>query len=223
MEISNAIDAYYSAVHDVSREEANAIVNHLLEEGLEPETIVFEVISPTLERLVEDFMNKKVILSQHFVATKISDEIIDRLMPLFKTKSQKKIKVVIGCSKGDFHGLGKKIVVGSLKANMIETIDLGLNVKAEDFVDKAVENDAHIIGISSMMVHTAIGEGGCKKVRALLKEKMLEDKIKVIVGGAPYKFDDQLYLEAQADDWARNGMEAVNKIINLSKTIEHVN
>lgn len=223
MNLEQAVNSYYAAVYDVSRERANHIVENLLEQNIPPEKIVFEVISPSLDRLIDDFMHKKVILSQHFVATKISDEIMDRLMPMFQKSEEKNIRVVIGCSKGDFHGLGKKVVIGSLKANMIKTVDLGLNVSAEKFVDEALKIDAHVIGISSMMVHTAIGEDGPKKVRTILEEKNLDHKIKLIVGGAPYKFDEKLYLEAKADDFAGNGLEAVKKIVNLYKSLSNGN
>jgi len=54
------------------------------------------------------------------------------------------------------------MVVGSLKANMIETFDLGLNVSPMKFITEAIDKNASIIGISSMMVHTAIGEDGPK-------------------------------------------------------------
>lgn len=223
MNTKSAFEKYFEAVHDVSRERANDLINNLLAEGYEPETIVFEVISPSLEKMVKEFMEKRVILSQHFVATKISDEIIDFLLPKFKKTIEKKINVVIGCASGDFHGLGKKIVIGSLKANIINVVDLGLNVKAEKFVEDAIINNAQIIGVSSMMVHSAIGENGPRKIRKILKEKGLEDKIKLIVGGAPYKFDPDLYLEAKADAWATNGLEAVSKVIELDKLVQNAN
>lgn len=221
MNISEGQQAYYQAVHDVSRERANQIVNLLLENKFTAEQIVFKVITPTLDQLVQDFMDKKVILSQHFVATKISDEIIERLLPMFAQKNTTNVTCVIGCASGDFHGLGKKIVMGSLRANMIKCIDLGLNVSAEKYVDAAIENNASIIGISSMMVHTATGDNGPRKVRTLLQEKNLFSKIKLIVGGAPYRFDDDLFKTVGADDFALNGIEAVEKIINLhNKTTE---
>lgn len=66
-----------------------------------------------------------------------------------------------------------------------------------------------------MMVHTTLGEGGCLKVRRILKERGLEDQIKIIVGGAPYNFDPELYTMVQADAWCKNALEAGKVVSSL--------
>jgi methanogenic corrinoid protein MtbC1 len=87
-------------------------------------------------------------------------------------------------------------------------------------VDEAVACDAQVIGISAMMVHTARGENGCLKVRHILKERGLEEKIKIIVGGAPYRFDEELYRAVQADAWAQDGIAAGKIITDLIKEVQ---
>jgi methanogenic corrinoid protein MtbC1 len=98
---------------------------------------------------------------------------------------------------------------------MVEVEDLGVNVPAEKFVHAAVTGNAQVIAISAMMVHTATGENGARKVRALLKEQDLEDKIKIVVGGAPYRFDSELYKTVGADGWAADGIAAGKMIVDL--------
>lgn len=68
---------------------------------------------------------------------------------------------------------------GCLRAGMVEVVDLGLNVTADAFVEAAVKQDAQVIGISSMMVHTARGENGASGVRSLLRKEGLENRIKL--------------------------------------------
>ena len=98
---------------------------------------------------------------------------------------------------------------------MVETIDLGVNVAAAKFVDAAVANGAQVIGISAMMVHTATGDNGCRKVREILRSRGLEERIKIIVGGAPYRYDRQLYKTVGADGWAEDGITAGKVISDL--------
>jgi methanogenic corrinoid protein MtbC1 len=69
------------------------------------------------------------------------------------------------------------------------------------------------------MVHTARGENGCRRVRQLLSEQGLEGRIKIIVGGAPYRFDDQLYRQVGADAWAENAIEAGPVIARLIREV----
>jgi methanogenic corrinoid protein MtbC1 len=98
---------------------------------------------------------------------------------------------------------------------MVDVIDLGTNVSAAQFVNAAVVEKAQVIAISSMMMHTAIGENGSRRVRELLHGQGLEDNIKLAVGGAPFRFNPELYITAGADVWAPDGVTAAKVIVQL--------
>ena len=214
--LENTFADFYEAVFDTDKERAHEIVDRAVEEGISPEEIVFSVVVPSIERMLSELVDSQgATLSQHYICSKVAEEVTDRMVPLFKGTQEQKGTVVIGTARGDFHGLGKKIVAGCLKANMYVVHDLGINVSAEKFVDEALRLNADIIGVSSMMVHTAIGEEGARKVAALLDEKGLHDRIFLIVGGAPYRFDHELYKQVNADGWSENAIEAVRVVYDL--------
>jgi methanogenic corrinoid protein MtbC1 len=139
---------------------------------------------------------------------------------MFRSPPQIIGRAVIGTASGDLHSLGKRIVMGCLKSMMVDVIDLGVNVPAERFVDEAVRLDAQVIAISAMMVHTATGEQGCRKVRQLLRERGLEDRFRLVVGGAPYRFDPELYKTVGADAWAGDGISAGKVIVDLIRQVQ---
>ena len=103
---------------------------------------------------------------------------------------------------------------------MINVIDLGVNVSPDTFFQEAIKHNAEVIAISSMMVHTARGENGCINVRQLLKESGLENKIKIAVGGAPYRYDHELYRTVHADAWAEDGITAGKIITELIREVQ---
>lgn len=202
-------DEYLAALFDTDKERALQIIQNALDHGMTPEDAIFRIVIPGIERMIGGMMSDNLVtLSQHFLASQIAEEVTDRLIPLFATAPEIQGIVVIGTSHGDFHGLGKKIVSGCLKAKMFQVVDLGINVTPERFVKEALAANAHIIGISSMMVHTATGEKGAKGVRRLLKEQGLEHRFRIMVGGAPYRFHDRLYLDVEADAWADTAAQA---------------
>jgi trimethylamine corrinoid protein len=214
--MENVVTAYYNALFDTDRIRALAVIDEALAAGMAPERIIFEVVVPTMELMIGGMTDNQIItLSQHFLASQIAEEVTDLLIPRFTQAPEMQGLVVIGTSHGDFHGLGKKIVSGCLRARMFQVIDLGINVPPERFVAAALESGAKVIGISSMMVHTAIGERGPKRVRALLREQGLEQRIKLIVGGAPYRYNDELFREVGADGWADSAAEAPALIARL--------
>jgi methanogenic corrinoid protein MtbC1 len=211
-------DRYYDAVYDTDRDQAMAIIDEALAAGISPEQVVFEIVVPAIERMVKSFAEDfDATLAQHFLASQIAAEVTDAMLPRFARTPDIVGRIVIGSSRGDFHGLGKKIVSGCLKAGMIDVVDLGLNIEPERFVDEAVAQGAGVIGVSSMMIHTARGADGAIGVRKVLDARGLSGKIKLVVGGAPYRFDAGLYKAVGADAWAENGMSAVRVIARLFK------
>lgn len=219
--INQIIAKYQEAIFDTDKNAALKVVHDALENGISPRDIVFKVVVPSIEymsaSIAQDFGAN---LAQHFMTAQIASQVTEEMIALFTVPPTMIGKMVIGTSFGDFHGLGKKIVIGCLKAQMIDIIDLGLNVTAERFVDQAIDNDAQVIGISSMMLHTARGENGSVKVRELLIGRKLEKRIKIIVGGAPYKYNRDLYKIVKADAWAENGIAAGQVVKNLIAEIQ---
>lgn len=215
------LESYLTALFDTDKAAALRIIQAGLDGGLTPEQVIFDVVIPGMERMIGGMIStdNQVTLSQHFLASQIAEEVTDRLIPIFAIAPEIRGQVVIGSSHGDFHGLGKKIVIGCLKARMFAVTDLGINVAPERFVDQALETGAEVIAISSMMVHTATGEQGPKRVRQLLQEQGLEDRLRIIVGGAPYRFHENLYREVGADAWGDTAAQAPEIVARLVREV----
>ncbi len=216
MALENALVLFEEALFDTDKEGAIGIIKKELEAGQKPDELIFKVVIPAMSNFM-DRINKDVDanLAQHFMTSQIAAEATELLLSKFQTPPEPIGRVIIGTSFGDLHTLGKRIVSGVLKSMLIDVIDVGTNVPAIRFVDEAIAHKADVIAISSMMLHTARSEEGCKKVRQILKERGLEDKIKVIVGGAPYRFDSELYKTVGADSWAPDGVSAGRRIAEL--------
>jgi len=213
---------YNNAIIDTNREQALEVVHTALAGGMKAEEIVFQVVIPSIDTFLNRAAAGDATLAQHFLTAQIARDVVDELLPLFEQAPEPAGIVVIGTPPGDFHGLGKRIVTGCLKAKMIEVHDLGLNIPAPKFVDAALEHGAGVIAISSMMIHTARGENGCLGVRRILKERGLEDRLKIVVGGAPFGFDERLYLTVGADAWGENGLAAADIVLGLLKEVSPV-
>ena len=105
--------------------------------------------------------------------------------------------------------MGKSIVSTMLRSPAFEVYDLGRDVPARNFIEKAKEVNAGMIGISALMTTTLQG----REVIDLLKEEGMRSKIKVMVGGAPatQAWADKI----GADCYAENASEAVAKAKEL--------
>ena len=216
MNLNGYAPAFLEAIVDTDRDRAREVIAAALEAGVTPEEVVFEIVIPVIEQRDKRLVDPaEMTLAQHFMTAQIATEVTEEMVPRFRTPPELLGRVVIGTAQGDLHTLGKRIIMGCLRASMMECVDLGVNVPPERFVDEAVAHDADVIGISAMMVHTARGENGCIRVRQLLKERDLDQRIKIIVGGAPYRFDPDLYKLVGADAWAEDGVSAARVVGEL--------
>ena len=130
---------------------------------------------------------------------------IDVLKPHLKSENvSKKGKVVIGVVEGDTHDIGKNLVRLMMETGGFEVLDLGRDIPPAEFVSKAEEYGADIIGIATLMTTTM---PGMKEVVDILADKGIRDKFKVIVGGGP--ISPAFAKKIGADGYARNAADAV--------------
>jgi methanogenic corrinoid protein MtbC1 len=119
---------------------------------------------------------------------------------------------IIGNIEDDFHSFGRKLVAIFLKLDGWKVYDLGNDVLAKDFVDKAFQTNARVIGVSAMIYNTAISIVG---VREEIDKRNLTGKIQLCVGGAVFIVRPSLVQEVGADGTADNAIrtpELFNKL-----------
>jgi methanogenic corrinoid protein MtbC1 len=90
--------------------------------------------------------------------------------------------VVIGTVYGDVHSIGKGMVATLLTAEGFTVHDLGIDIRAEKFLEALKKHEPDILAMSALMTTTA---SEMKKVIQELKNGGLRDSVKIIVGGAP--------------------------------------
>lgn len=119
------------------------------------------------------------------------------------TDRPKKGKMVIGTVAGDVHDIGKGIVCSLVKTNGIEVYDLGREVPAQAFVDKAEEVGADFIGSSALLTTTMTEQ---KKIEEILNERGIRHKYKTMVGGAPVtkRWAEKIGADAYCEDAAES-------------------
>jgi methanogenic corrinoid protein MtbC1 len=116
-------------------------------------------------------------------------------------ESGSKGAVVIGCTEDDYHPLGCRLVGVFLKTAGWEVHDLGTDVLAGEFVDKAEESGARVIGVSAMMYSTA---DHIPKLRHEIDARGLKGRLQLAVGGAVFVLRPELVGEVGGDGTAKN-------------------
>ncbi len=99
--------------------------------------------------------------------------------PEKKTKSEKKIRVIVAKPGLDGHDRGAKVIARALRDAGMEVIYTGLRQTPEQIVKAALEEDADVIGLSILSgAHTTI----VPQLMDLVKKHHMENVL-VVVGG----------------------------------------
>ena len=201
-------EALISGAGDLLRENTKAAIDA----GIEPHKILNECLIPGMDIVGEKFKNDELYVPEVINIANNFKASVEILKPLLMDTDIKSIgKVLIGTVEGDMHDVGKNIVVLMLEANGFEVIDLGVNIPDQVFIDKAIEHDVDVIGMSALLTTTMPNIG---KVVTKLKEQGLDGRIKTIIGGAPINqtFADEVGVDAYGHD-AIDGVDKIKKLL----------
>jgi 5-methyltetrahydrofolate--homocysteine methyltransferase len=192
-------------------EQVAELTRQAIDAGLPATQILNDGLMAGMDVVGQRFGAHEIFLPELLLAARAMNAGIDLLKPLFLGgEMPTQGKVVIGTVKGDLHDIGKNLVGIMLKGAGYEVIDVGSDVAADVFVDAAEAQGASVVGLSALLTTTMTG---MKEVVELVKARGLQDKIKVIVGGAPLSkaFADEIGADAYGYD-AGNAVELVKEL-----------
>jgi trimethylamine corrinoid protein len=209
-------ERFFDTLANMDASSAKRVIDDALEAGIPPGTIMLEVFCSVMERFGEMQANQEITLSEIYAIAKIGQATIEQLMALLPASTQSSGTVVIGTIAGDFHGMGAKIVGIFLRMAGFKVHDLGINVPSTTFVDTAIEKNASIICASTLLLHTM---DQIRDIHDILHERKLTNSIKLVVGGAPFNFDAELYKTVKADATAINASDAIEAVSRLMEAM----
>jgi methanogenic corrinoid protein MtbC1 len=166
-----------------------------------------QILLPVLEKYTQDdFKLDGSPLAQGYVAARFAEIAMNMVMqniPSAHLPRQTKGPVVIGNIEDDFHSLGRRIICAFLNSNGWIIHDLGNDIPANEFVEKAIETKSSIIAVSAMMYSTAVN---IISVREEIIKRNLGNKVKLAVGGAIFNLRPDLINEVGGDGTVKSAL-----------------
>lgn len=194
------------------RKNVKALIEQALEEGIDPKIILKEGLMSGMSIIGGKFKREEVFVPDVMMAARVMNVGLSILEPKLVEAGNEPIgRVVIGTVQGDLHDIGKNLTAMLLKGAGFEIYDMGVDVSAEAFLEKAEEVNADIIGLSALLSTTM---SQMKEVIDLLKEKNLRDKYIVMIGGAPItnEFAEEIGADYYTPD-AASAAEVAKKAV----------
>jgi len=165
----------------------------ILEQLSEASTQEFveKVMAPAMERIGDGWEDGSVAISQVYMGAKICEALIKKTSDPSAKFRQPQLHFAITVLE-DFHMLGKSIIYSSIKGLGYKVDDFGRTSVAQ-LLDKVEQESIDILLVSTLMLRSALK---VKELREKFDERGLATKI--VVGGAPFRFDLQLWKEVGA-------------------------
>ncbi|MEZ0536361.1 corrinoid protein, partial [Caldicellulosiruptoraceae bacterium PP1] len=214
MDILNNI-AYY--VCEGNAKLVSQLVNEALKSNIDPQIILNEGLIKGMSIAGDKFIDSSTYVPEVLVAARAMSIGLEIIKPYLVASNVKPIgRVVIGTVKGDLHDIGKNLVIIFLKGAGIETIDLGIDVSVDKFIDAVKKYNPNILAMSALLTTTM---HQMKEVIDKLHAEGIREKVKVMIGGAPITqdFANEIGADLFAEDAATAAKIARNIILGKSK------
>jgi corrinoid protein of di/trimethylamine methyltransferase len=198
------------SIREYDTDAAVAAANEAVQAGLDIPQAIENGFANVIREIGEAFERMDIFLPELVMAAdamKSGVAVMEKALKESGGEIKKKAVVVLGTVEGDIHDIGKTVVGAMLQANGYVVQDLGVEVPAPRFIQAAQEVNADVIAMSALLSTTMLYQ---RDVIELLRNKGLQGKYKVMVGGAPVtqKWADEI----GADLYARDAVQAVRTL-----------
>ena len=191
------------------------LVRRAVDDGMPAVEIIDRGLLAGMDVVGRRFGAHEIFLPDVLLAARAMKAGMDVVRPLLEGgEAPNRGTVVLGTVRGDVHDIGKNLVATMLAGAGFEIVDLGTDVAPERFVEAAVDRGAAVVGLSALLTTTM---GAMREVVELVRERGLQGRLRIIVGGAPVTqaFADEIGADAYAWD-AGSAVEVVKGLVGAS-------
>jgi methanogenic corrinoid protein MtbC1 len=199
-------DSLKKALINLNYIESQGIITDACSE-FSPYEIASKIISPVLDEFGKLWEKGELSLSQIYMIGKISEKILDSILPKDHPERKRQPKMAITVLN-DYHVLGKKIIYSQIRSSGYELIDYG-RTTVDQLVSLVEKDKIELLLISTLMYPSSL----CVKELRVKLDKQCAS-VKIIVGGAPFNMDDRLWRMVGADKMGHSGSAVLDYINN---------
>lgn len=205
------------SIHDIreavlagDEDGAAALARAELEAGTPAAEIMDEALISAMDEAGARMATGELFIPEVLVAAEAMKAAMDVITPhLVGEAAGGRGTVVVGTVEGDVHEIGKGLVALMLDGAGFNVIDLGVDVSTKAFVDSALEHEADVVAMSSLMVTTM------PKMKVVVEAlHAAGSPAKPIVGGAPLTaaYADEIGAAGYAPD-AGGAVQLVRSLV----------
>lgn len=193
----------------VSQDPAAAIgvIERVKRSGVAQAQLLDQLFAPAMSLLGGAWASGAIDEYTFTQAAVIAEQITSFVIPPTNV-SDTGVTVLMGTMHHDFHSIDKDITAAALKEAGNRVVDLGVDVRPAEFLERAEETGARLVIVYAQQIGTA---RSVSRVREMFTAAGRDD-IVVLVAGGPFSADTQLAKSVGANGVVR-GAESALKLV----------
>lgn len=197
----------YQAFVSQEPSQAISVIEKARASGLQQSRLFDQLFVPAMSLLGGAWASGAIDEYTFTQAAVVAEQITSFVTPP-TTAQDTGITVLLGCMHRDHHAIDKDITAAALKESGHRVIDLGVDVRPADFLERAEESGARIVMVFAQMIGTA---RSVERVREMFTASGRDDVV-LLVSGAPFSADVKLAKAVGANGVVR-GAESALKLV----------
>jgi methanogenic corrinoid protein MtbC1 len=195
-------EAFETALLALDRVGARTILEGVLDGG-SPIQRIETVVVPALERIGKAWETGELSLAQVYMAGRLCEDAVGAITSTDHPARPNAPRTAVAVLD-DYHFLGKRMVYAVLRSGGYSPLDYG-RVTVDELVARVNEDRIDVVFISTLMYPSALR---VKEVCA----KLTGTPVRVVVGGAPFRCDPELWKDVGAHDCGSSASDVLRML-----------
>jgi methanogenic corrinoid protein MtbC1 len=212
--LTGLAELYTQAAIGGNRQAALNLMLQAVREGHPVLDLYTEVLQHAMARIGRLWEENRITVAQEHMATAITQFVIGQLYALIETPAACRGRVVITGVEGEYHQVGANMVADALEATGYDVRFLGTNTPAGGVLDTIAEHRADILGISATMFFNV---PHVIRLAEAVRDRH-GSRVRIIVGGAAFRWAPSLCEEIGASGCALDLQSAIHLVNRLTST-----
>ncbi len=191
---------------------AIAVVERAKQGGLAQAQLFDSLFAPAMSLLGGAWASGAIDEYTFTQAAVVAEQIASFVTPP-ATAQDTGVTVLIGVMHRDYHSIDKDIIAAALKEAGHRVVDLGVDVRPAEFLERLEETGARLVIVCASMMSTA---RAAERVREMFAAAERDDVI-MLVSGGPFAADAALAKSVGANGVARGAESALRLVERIAR------
>ena len=146
------LKALKDAITGMDLDGIQGVAQAAMDAGVDPQAAITEGMVPGMVEVGRKFEEGDYYLSELVVAGEVMKDGMKVIEPYLTAggSGERKAKAIMATVEGDYHDIGKNIVVTLLGVQGFEVTDMGMDVPAAQIVEQVKKLRPEVVGLSSL-------------------------------------------------------------------------